>query len=147
VAFTQVAVTGTYQYADGTPASGAVVFTPTAVMRNGAHVVEASRTVQIVAGAISTTLAATDNPGTTPTGVSYQVTTHIAGARARETYYLEVPYNGGAIDLDDVARSVEEPTQVVTYLTQAAADARYEPLGGGSAAAGRAAALALILGS
>lgn len=147
MAFTEVTITGTYRTADGVVAAGAVVFTPTAVMRNGEIVVGNPVTAQITTGSISVTLAATDDPDTTPVGVSYRVDEHIVGSRSRRTYYLEVPYDGGAIDLDTVAVAEAEPPSVVTYLTQAAGDARYEPLGGGSGGAARAAALALVLGS
>jgi hypothetical protein len=86
--------------------------------------------------------------GTTPLDVSYKVEEHITGTYCRRTYYLFVPHASGSIDLDEVAVSEEAPPAVVTYLTQAAGDARYEPLGGSSpgASAGLAAAMALVFG-
>jgi hypothetical protein len=148
VAFTQVSVSGTYRTADNAAATGAVVFTPTAAMRNGSTVVTASVVAQIVNGSISASLAATDDVGTTPLDVSYKVEEHITGTYCRRTYYLFVPHASGSIDLDEVAVSEEAPPAVVTYLTQAAGDARYEPLGGSSpgASAGLAAAMALVFG-
>lgn len=146
MSFTQIGVAGTYRTADDDDAAGAVVFTPTAAMRNGSTVVTAPVVAQIVSGSISVSLAATDDVATTPSGVSYKVEEYIAGTRSRRTYYLAVPHAGGSIDLDEVAVSEEAPPTVVTYLTQAAGDARYEPLGGGSPAAGLAAAMALVFG-
>lgn len=148
MSFTQVSVVGTYRTADDEDATGAVMFTPTAVMRNGATVVTAPVVAQIVNGSISTTLAATDDAATTPSGVSYIVEEQITSTRSRRTYYLSVPHAGGSIDLDEVDVSEEAPPTVVTYLTQVAGDARYEPLGGSSpgASAGLAAAMALVFG-
>jgi hypothetical protein len=114
VAFTQVTVTGTYRDAEGNDAQGAVVFTPTHAMRNGEIVVSAPRTAQIVAGAIDIDLAATDDAGTTPEGVVYEVSEHITGTRVRRTYYLAVPAAGGPVDLD-TAPIVEDVPGAITF--------------------------------
>lgn len=126
MAFTQITVTGNYQNPDGSAASGMVTFTPTAVMRNSDGLTETSvsqtvRATLNISGAISVQLAATDDPGTTPVGVTYLVREYISGQRQPASYYIAVPADTvGTIDLDTVDR-LEQPT--VGY------PARFEPLG------------------
>lgn len=118
MAFTQITVTGTFQNSDGTPASGGIRFTPTAVMRNGTSATEINaRTpvhAQVVNGVLSAvTLAATTDPGTTPTGVTYEVSEHLTGQQ-RLTYHIAVPHDGGAISLDTHPRAQEAvPNSIV----------------------------------
>lgn len=114
MAFTQVTVTGTYRDAEGDEAVGAVVFTPAAAMRNDSIVVASPVTAQIVDGAISVSLAATDDPDTLPLGVTYEVVEQIVGTRYRRRYQLPVPYAGGAIDLDDPDTVIVESDPVIT---------------------------------
>jgi hypothetical protein len=99
VAFTYITVTGTYKNPDASNATGAVSFTPTGTMRN-ANVTVADPVVgQLTSGALSVSLAATDDSGTTPTGVTYLVTEYITGLATPRTYYLAVPNAGGSINL------------------------------------------------
>lgn len=160
MSFTQVAVTGSFQHPDGTPAAGSVSFTPTAPMRNsgGSSEMSVSAPVEVAlsGGALSVSLAATDDAGTTPTGVVYHVQTFITGQRTArfngsrrtpsESYFIEVPAAGGAIDLASVPRAEPITPSMAAYLTQAAADALYEPVGGGTSGARRALAVALTVG-
>jgi hypothetical protein len=99
VAFTYITVTGTYKNPDASNATGAVSFTPTATMRNGAITIADPVIGQLTSGALSVSLAATDDSGTTPTGVTYLVTEYIVGLATPRTYYLAVPHAGGSINL------------------------------------------------
>lgn len=115
--FTQITVSGDRQLPDGSPATGSIVFTPTAAMRNSTAApettVNAPTTMQILDGAVSGTLAATNDPGTTPTGVTYRVDEHIMGLSTVRTYWLAVAFNGGAIDLDTVTIIETYPGAIV----------------------------------
>lgn len=130
MAFTQVAITGSFQNADGTPATGTVTFAPTATMRNsgtGPETTVASPiTVDLVAGELDTTLAATDDPATLPTGVAYAVKIETSGTRSGERFLLDVPYDGGSIDLTTAVRSEATSPDRTQYLTRLAGDARYK---------------------
>lgn len=116
MAFTQVTVTGNYQLPDGSAASGAVVFTPTAPMRNATATSETSVSApvhaQIVAGALSVVLAATTDPGTTPVGVTYEVVEYVGTAVPRR-YWLAVPHGGGTIDLDAATIIETYPNSII----------------------------------
>lgn len=125
MAFTDVTVTGTYRTAAGAAAVGAVTFTPVTEMRNGDIRISAPVSAQLVAGAFTVTLAATTDPDTVPAGVTYRVETHIVGDHLRNVRYLEIPHDGGTIDLADASFAETVPATQVTYLTQAAGDARY----------------------
>lgn len=110
MAFTQITVTGSFQDGDGQPVQhGNVRFTPTAGMVNSTSPAEASGTTTIrrnIANGVFTsalTLAATDDAGTTPTGVTYKVEERLGQDRPT-TYYIRVPAAGGAIDLSTVER-------------------------------------------
>lgn len=113
MAFTQIAVTGNYQRADGTVPTGEIRFTPTESMRNDAVGSSESVPAEPVTaeldenGALSITLAATNDPDTTPPGVTYLVEEmfredtlgrNIVLPPSR-SYYIDVPYDGGPIDL------------------------------------------------
>lgn len=106
MAFTQITVTGQRQLPDGTAATGAVTLTPSAAMRNGTAAAETSVQGrvhgQITAGAISVSVAATTDPGTTPTGVTYLVEEWFTGVSAVRRYHLAVPHDSpsGVLDLD-----------------------------------------------
>lgn len=128
MAFTQVAVAGTYVLADGTPAEGAVRFTPTDPMRNDGIVIAAPVTADLDGdGALSTTLAATDDVGTLPTGVGYRVEPLLAG-QPTHSYLIVVPQaTVGALDLAAVVPATLTAATVDT-LTQTQADALYQPL-------------------
>lgn len=133
--FTQITVVGTFHDATGAAASGSVIFRPYR-MRNGVIIVEAPIVAQLDAtGSISASLAATDDTGTEPGGSGYLVEENIVNAARRATYYLPVPHGGGTVDLA-AAQVAEDAPTLITYLTQAAADARYEPLGGGGGGGG-----------
>lgn len=133
MAFTQIAVTGTYQLADGTAVDGSVTFTPTATMRNGAGesetTVSAAVVAAIVGGVMTGSLAATDDTGTTPVGVTYrvEVRSHRHPGLVEGPFWIEVPFDGGAIDLDTVP-ALDVPPSAIPYLTRTEADGVYAPL-------------------
>lgn len=172
MAFTQVTITGTFQNSDGSPASGGVRFQPTAVMRNATATTEINAQTavhaQVTAGALSSvTLAATTDPGTTPTGVTYEVTEYLTG-QPRKKYFIAVPHDGGTINLATHPRTGEVVVTAQNFYAPLGHDHDASdfgasgtptsstflrgdntwavPPGGGSDQSGRAAALALILG-
>lgn len=104
---TSVTVTGTFHNQDGTTASGRVSFRlSTALVDAAGNVLVAPvlKTVDLSAGAFSTTLYATDAPGISPSGVTYTVTENLDGAPTR-SYAVTIPYDaaGGTVDLADLA--------------------------------------------
>lgn len=119
MAFTQISVTGRRQLPDGSPASGAITLTPTSAMRNATATAETSvrggAHGQITAGVISVSVAATTDPGTTPTGVTYSVEEWITGASAVRRYHLAVPHDSpsGVLDLDTAEIIEAYPAAIV----------------------------------
>lgn len=101
MAFTLITVTCTYRTADGNAASGTVKFTPSNPMVNG--VMTVASPIQMALdrlGKLSITVAANDDPATTPTGSYYTVTEALSGQTPR-TYNVIIPYaaSGGTVDL------------------------------------------------
>jgi hypothetical protein len=131
MAFTQITVSGTYKTADGTAAAGSVTFTPVVAMSNSNVVVSAPVVGQLNGfGVVSVSLAATTDPGTTPTGNTYEVVEYLNNSGGVRRYNIVVTHNAGSLDLAAIAPVVPGPPNTV-YLTQAAGDARYELIGGG----------------
>ena len=124
MAFTTIAVTGTYLQADNsTPATGNVSFIAATAMTDAAN-------DQIVAptfvtatlngsGAFSINLTATNDTTTSPSGVTYEVTENIDLA-GQNKYNIEVPYNspGLTLDLADITPAIN-PITSYSYATQA----------------------------
>lgn len=101
MSFTVRTLTHGFTNADGTACSGKVTFDLTDVMTNGAATIVPSEVDAPLdsSGAISVSLAANDDTGTSPTGVQWRATFRILGAED-ETYLITVPSAGsGAIDL------------------------------------------------
>lgn len=104
---TSVTVHGHYAHADGSAATGTVVFAPR--VRN---LVEGEDLIGIVpivadldlAGSFSVALTATDDPAVNPTGWTYQVSEHVTGV-PRRRYDIAVPSAaaGTGLDLSGVA--------------------------------------------
>lgn len=129
MAFTTVTITQDYDLADGTDPTGTVSFTPTAPMVNGPTVVAAKVTHRLdVDGLLSIELAANTDPVTAPSGVAYLVEEDIGGAV--RSYYIQVPYDGGAsIALSDlasvgVAPAISFPAKVVVEAPLSLKDPR-----------------------
>lgn len=104
MAFTYVAITRTFNDAEGQAAAGAVVFTPVTPMFNDLTVVKKAVTATLTsAGVLSQLLAANTDPGTTPTGTTYRVDEKITGQPVL-TYYIQVPHDAGStLDLRALA--------------------------------------------
>lgn len=95
----QVQVTGSYRYADGSPAIGCVEF-HSPPLQLGSLLIAATRIVADLDGDgnCSVALAATDDPRVQPSGWAWRVCERIRGSAAR-SYAIAVPAAGGAVDL------------------------------------------------
>jgi hypothetical protein len=128
MAFTLIAVTGTYLLPTGLPASGSVSFTLTAPMRDAVSDVTITPQEQVVAlnasGSISINLYANDDDSTVPDGVTYEV-----NERLNETgynkYFFTLNSNSpdGTFDLADVVPNTE-PIVTFNYATKEYVDSR-----------------------
>lgn len=109
MAFTTATITHLFTNADGTAASGAVTFNLAARMtNNGTTVIPGEVTAQLNGtGAISTTLTANNDPGTTPANVQWRATLRILGVPVEE-FYITVPTGGGTIDLGTLLPAAEQ---------------------------------------
>jgi len=106
LSFTLITVTAKYRKEDGTAAAGSVSFRLSSPLVDGStnemrSPVPVEATLD-AAGSISVSLTATNDPTTTPTGVTYRVNERITGAEFR-TYSITVPYDsaGATLDLAD----------------------------------------------
>lgn len=121
-----------YVNVDNTLPNGEVSFIPTAPMRNGEVVISARRTFPIVAGQFpaGVTLAATDDVGTSPSGVAYRVVEYVGGTMT--SYFIEVSKDDDEIDLGTVDRGQESPDPITTYQVLSAKGQHngYAPLDG-----------------
>src|SRR5688572_16513501 len=100
-----VTVTGTYTHPDGTPFTGKVLFTPQpTILTSAAHGVLVLGTVEAaaVAGVVSVTLLATDDPDVTPVDWTYLVQERWYNAPGR-TYPISLPAAAPAVDLSGIA--------------------------------------------
>ncbi|MFH8926379.1 hypothetical protein ACH4D4_04920 [Streptomyces pristinaespiralis] len=100
-----VTVTGTYTHPDGSPFTGKVLFTPEpAILTSAAHGVLVLGTVEAtaVAGVVSVTLLATDDPDVTPVDWTYLVQERWYNAPGR-TYAISLPAAAPAVDLSGIA--------------------------------------------
>lgn len=116
-----IQVRGKYVYLDGSGASGSVKFTGKTVTVSTANdtiIVPTTITVNLVAGAFTVNLPATDDPDITPTGWTYEVTEMLSGGGGR-TYDIAVPISAlsTGIDLSDVAPAVPSSGDTTTYVT------------------------------
>ena len=127
MAFTTIAVTGTFLQADNsTPATGNVTFIASTTMQDSSNNQIIAPTLSTGtlngSGSISVNLTATDDSTTQPTGVTYEVTENIDGA-GQNKYSIEVPNasNGATLDLADITPAVT-PIITYSYATQAYVD-------------------------
>jgi hypothetical protein len=105
VGLSTVTVTGTYTHPDGAPFTGKVLFTPEpAILTSATHGVLILGTVEAtaVAGVVSVTLLATDDPDVTPSGWTYLVQERWYNAPGR-TYPISLPAAAPAVDLSGIA--------------------------------------------
>ncbi|HEX9834489.1 MAG TPA: right-handed parallel beta-helix repeat-containing protein [Mycobacterium sp.] len=118
--FSYVDVTGcwnTSQGPDGShPCWGVVEFTPTAAMTNDDTIVAAPVRIALDEDGClpaGTQIAATDDPGTTPAGVTYRI--RVFACNTTITFGIDVPAGGGAIDLNTVAPIPPPPPAGVSF--------------------------------
>lgn len=116
--WTLIDVTGTYTQRNGDPAVGRVVFTSPQVVVVDGEIIVPRHIVGTLDedGLVAVELPATDDPDIDPVGWTWQVREDIRGLH-RE-YSIEVPYDGGPIDLADVVHVVpiEETTSYLPLV-------------------------------
>lgn len=96
-----VNITGTYIARDGTPCTGSVTLSsPQLVLRAGTIVPAADIVFDLVNGAFSGQIPATDDPNANPTGWVYTVTENVPGGR--QGYQIVAPHTSPGIDLSTV---------------------------------------------
>lgn len=97
---TTVTVTHTFTNADGTAASGTVLFTLSKRVTNGGTTVLPGEIVTQLDGSghLSQALVANTDAGTMPTDSLWQVDLRLAGI-SPETFFITVPAGAGTVDL------------------------------------------------
>ncbi len=120
---TQVTVTGTFTAPDGSAATGTVSFALSSpLIQSGVVVVpaqvitaniEAGNLTNSTGGALS--LAATNDPATTPVGVTYAVTVAVKGAPLYQ-FNAILPYTAGGGTIDISALPVTSPISYYEYI-------------------------------
>ena len=133
MAFTPITVTGTYlESGSGEPASGRISFLLTSPMRQPSTNTTISPS-QVTAtldedGQFSVVLYATNDTGTVPQGVTYEVTERLRGS-ALNKYFISIDKDaiGGAVDLADLVPNIDPVVQInyatVEYVDDAFSDA------------------------
>lgn len=124
MAFTTIAVTGTYLQADNsTAATGNVSFIASTSMTDASNNQIVAPTLVTAtlngSGSFSLNLTATDDTTTSPSGVTYEVTENIDLA-GQNKYNIEIAFNspGLTLDLADITPTVT-PITSYSYATQA----------------------------
>lgn len=127
---TSVTLSGTYLRGDLTPASGNVTFVPSVTVADpSGPAVVATSTVTApldATGSFSTTLAATDDVATSPTGWVYTVVESIDGTV--RSYQVELPHATPVANIADLTPAVSVPA-VFSYATTAALLAKIDRTG------------------
>lgn len=112
---TSITVSATYLDPAGEPCRGFVTFTPSITATTEDNIFAVPLRAELTpAGLMSIVLAATDDPDWLAPGWTYLVVEAIEGAPVR-AYSIEVPFDGGAIDLATVA-PVISPAAVTPYI-------------------------------
>ncbi|MFE0490240.1 glycosyl hydrolase family 28-related protein [Streptomyces griseoaurantiacus] len=115
--FTMVPITRTYTDGSGQPRSGSVRLQLTGVMVNGDQTADRKPVVLALdeQGSISTQFWATNDPGTLPpSGGVVEVTESLSGLDT-SVYYIEVPFDGGPVDLATAPRLAEVTPPAVFF--------------------------------
>lgn len=121
MAFTPITVTGTFVDGEGAPSEGKVTFLATATMRQPSENLSISPTevtaTLSASGSFSVVLYATNDIGTEPKGVTYEVTERIKGS-PRNKYFLAIDKDsiGGTVDLADLVPDIR-PITTINYAT------------------------------
>lgn len=106
--WTRITVSGTYLDNQGNPLSGTVRFDKSPVVEvavDGVIVTPSAIVVTLDAtGSFSVLIPSTDDPDISPTGWSWHVTECVPNKG--QSYYIDVPYNGGPINLASAVRVV-----------------------------------------
>jgi hypothetical protein len=147
VAFTFITVTRTYKPPAGHAAQGYVRFIPSSPMINGTTTISAPEQATLSkTGAISISLAANNDPSTTPTGTTYRVTENLSGQASR-SYDVIIPYNaaGGTVDLSTLA-PVTTTAPAVQYVSSVNGQSGAVTLAGATDATTSAKGVSRILG-
>jgi len=98
-----VTVTARYETMNGDPAAGSITLTPSVAMSNAGETISTiPLTLTLASGQATFQAAAIDDPGTTPSGVVYNVTENITGASPR-TYSVQFSYLVPTVNLSDIA--------------------------------------------
>ncbi|MEU6362307.1 glycosyl hydrolase family 28-related protein [Streptomyces albidoflavus] len=116
MSFTLVPVHRTYLDGD-TPRTGTVRMQLTGVLSNGAEVADRRpMTAPLDAqGRIELTVRATNDPGTLPVGGGTYEVTEILSGLPTAVYFIEVPYDGGPVDLETAPRLGEAVAPAIMF--------------------------------
>lgn len=100
MSFSQATITHTFNYADGTPASGQVRAKLTQRMTNGTSTVIPAELVANLnaSGQLSLVLYANNDSGTVPSDTQWEITLAIQGMTP-QVYLVTVSTGGGTVDL------------------------------------------------
>lgn len=121
MAFTPITVTGEFLSATGEAGSGRITFLATSTMRQPAENITVAPTevtaTLSASGTFSVVLYATNDTGTVPQGVTYEVTERIRGASLNK-YFISIDKDaiGGVVDLADLVPNID-PVVQVNYAT------------------------------
>lgn len=96
--------------------------------------------VSLSNGAVTVSVPCTDDPDTTPTGFTYQITEDIEGIRPKVSYHIEVPasYSVTGIDVGEVAPVSSSVGLPVSLVTRAEFDELEATVAGGGGGGGGA---------
>lgn len=122
--WTRITISAIYEDNEGNPLTGSVRFDGSPVVQvalDGVIVKPLSITATLDAtGSISVLIPSTDDPDISPIDWSWRVTECVPG-KLRNPYYIDVPYNGGPLNLSSVPHVVPL-TPYVIDATQLRAD-------------------------
>jgi parallel beta-helix repeat protein len=116
--FTMVPITGTYLDGANAPRSGTVRLQLTGVLSNNGSIADRSPLIATLdsQGKIATSFFATNDPDTLPaSGGLVEVTEALSGL-ATAVYYIQVPYNGGPVDLAAAPRMAVGDVQPAVFF-------------------------------
>jgi len=94
-----VTLTGSYEGGDGSQPSGWLQFVPSAALTDADDCVLVTQepvNAELVSGAFSVTLTATDNTDLQPSGWYWTVTEYVAGMPPSQPWNFFLPFAGGA---------------------------------------------------
>ncbi|MET7363245.1 glycosyl hydrolase family 28-related protein [Streptomyces sp. NPDC005562] len=133
MSFTMVPVTRTYR--DGAvPRTGTVRLQLVGVLSNGGEIADRQPIIATLdaGGKIGLSVRATNDPGTLPLGGGCYAVTETLSGLPTATYFIEVPYDGGPVDLETAPRLSEaiEPAVMFQPVNQKGLPGGYAGLDG-----------------